>query len=181
MGFVVVPHWSAMCFIFPTVCVLYIDLIGTMQLIGLHINVISYIAIVVSIGLMVDFVMHIVLRYYELSVSLCCSSREDRVRESLRTMGASILLGGLSTCLSTFPLLFSTSNLAGTVSKTFFSMVTLSLAHGLILLPVVLSVIGPVDVAVGTLPSSTTSPISNLKVVDVVDDEETQQQKSLDS
>lgn len=58
-------------------------------------------------------------------------------------MGSSILLGGLSTFLGVIPLAFSTSTILRTVFTSLLSMVILGVTHGLVLLPVVLSVIGP--------------------------------------
>lgn len=93
----------------------------------------------ISIGLIVDFLMHILLRYHESKYK----TREGRVKDTLETMGSSILLGGLSTFLGVTPLAFSTSTILRTVFTSLFSMVILGVAHGLVLLPVVLSVIGP--------------------------------------
>ena len=84
--------------------------------------------------------MHVLLRYYESKET----TREAKVIDTLKTMGVSILVGGLSTFLAVIPLAFSTSEIIGTVFTAFFSMVTLGLAHGLIFLPVVLSVVGPI-------------------------------------
>ena len=53
------------------------------------------------------------------------------------------MVGGLSTFLAVIPLAFSTSAIIGTVFTAFFSMVTLGVAHGLVFLPVVLSLVGP--------------------------------------
>lgn len=83
--------------------------------------------------------MHVLLRYYESQER----TREDKVKDTLKTMGVSILVGGLSTFLAVIPLAFSTSDIIGTVFTAFFSMVTLGVAHGLIFLPVVLSLVGP--------------------------------------
>lgn len=111
-----------------------------LQFMGLHINGIFYFCVLVSIGLMVDFLLHILLRYYETSPS---KTRDERVKETLETMGSSIMLGGLTTFLGVVPLCFSTTKIFMIVFKSFFAMVVLGLAHGLILLPVVLSLIGP--------------------------------------
>ena len=92
-----------------------------------------------SIGLIVDFLMHILLRYNESTYK----TREGRVKDTLETMGSSILLGGLSTFLGVIPLAFSTSTILRTVFTSLFSMVILGVTHGLILLPVVLSAFGP--------------------------------------
>jgi multidrug efflux pump subunit AcrB len=93
----------------------------------------------VSIGLLVDFIMHVMLRYYE-SLE---TTRDDKVKDTLKTIGVSILVGGLSTFTAVIPLAFSTSAIIGNVFTSFFAMVTLGVAHGLIFLPVVLSMVGP--------------------------------------
>lgn len=117
---------------------------------------------------MVDFLIHILLRYYEATPG---KSRDERVKETLETMGVSILVGGLTTFLATVPLAFSSAEVFKTVFYSFFAMVTLGksscnillrlrycqtsfpntyfipsplgVTHGLILLPVLLSYFGP--------------------------------------
>jgi hypothetical protein len=61
-------------------------------------------------------------------------------------MGASILLGGLSTCLAVLPLAFGTSMVVRTVFLCFFALVCLGVSHGLVFLPVILCMFGPVNV-----------------------------------
>ena len=93
-----------------------------------------------SIGLLVDFVMHVLLRYYEVK-----GTRREKTIEMLRTMGSSILVGGISTFLGTMPLAFSSTRIFYTIFVTFLGIVTIGMGHGLILLPVILSTIGPED------------------------------------
>merc|ERR1712194_756901 len=119
---------------------IYINYLGTLQLFGMHVNGIFYICIVVAIGLLVDFLMHVLLKYYETSPT---KSRDDRVKETLETMGASILLGGFTTFLGVIPLVFSSTKIFFTVFLAFFAMILLGVTHGLIFLPVVLSLVGP--------------------------------------
>jgi Niemann-Pick C1 protein len=135
-----IPHWTAGVFTMPLISILYVDLLGFLQLAGAHVNAVSYIALVMSIGLLVDFVVHILLRFYETT-----GTREEKVRETLRTMGSSILTGAVSTFLGIIPLGFSTSEIFSTVFNAFIGLVVLGSTHGLILLPVVLSLIGPVE------------------------------------
>ena len=112
-----------------------------MQFAGLSVNSVTYIGMVLSIGLIVDYCMHYLLRYIETPGF----DREERVKEALRTIGASVVLGGLSTLLGVVPLGFSTSEIIRTVFVIFIALVALGLSHGLILLPVVLSLVGPLN------------------------------------
>jgi len=84
--------------------------------------------------------MHILLRYYETPGK----TRHEKVKETLETMGASILLGGLTTLLGVIPLAFSTATIFMVVFKSFLAMVCLGCGVGLILLPVLLSLVGPI-------------------------------------
>jgi Niemann-Pick C1 protein len=135
-----IPHWSAVFFIAPMISVLYVDLLGVLQFAGLNINAVSYISLVMSIGLMVDFLMHVLLRFYESEGE----TRKIKVKDTLQTMGSSILMGAISTFLGIIPLGFSTSEIFHTIFVIFIGLVTLGAANGLILLPVLLSLVGPV-------------------------------------
>jgi len=137
--FLFVPHWTAVMFVAPLICMLYIDLLGVLQFSGLHINGVIFVSLVMSIGLLVDFLLHVLLRYYECSAG----DRDTKVKETLRTMGSSILVGALSTFLGVMPLAFSTSSVFNAIFTCFLALVTLGAAHGLILLPVLLSIFGP--------------------------------------
>merc|ERR1712174_135600 len=140
VALVLVPHWTAAVFVLPLLCVLYIDLLGFLQWFGINVDVVVYVSLVMSIGLLVDFVMHTLLRYYESP-----GTREEKTVEMLRTMGASISIGAISIFLGAIPLAFSASVLFFTIFVAFLGMVVLGSAHGLILLPVLLSIFGPED------------------------------------
>jgi len=138
VAFFFIPHWTATLFIVPMITILYIDMLGALQWAGVSINVVSYITLVMSIGLLVDFTMHVLVRYYETS-----GNRKERVVETMSTMGASVLSCGVSTFLGTMPLAFTSSEIFRIVFISFFSLVVLGVAHGLIVVPVILSFVGP--------------------------------------
>merc|ERR1712043_113232 len=69
LALVLIPHCQQSFLLGPMVAVLYIDLLGFIQLCGLHVGPVMYIGTVMSIGLMVDFVMHVTLRYLETAVT----------------------------------------------------------------------------------------------------------------
>ena len=87
---------------------------------------------------MVDFIMHILMRYYE-----CTGTRKERVKKTLQTMGSSIFVGGVSSLLGVSLLAFSTSNILQLVFVAVLGLVVLGILHGLVFLPVILSLIGP--------------------------------------
>lgn len=137
---IIIPHWTAGPIVLPFIVILYVDLLGVAQMAGVYVNAVSYIGLTMSIGLLVDFIMHCLLRYYEVP-----GTRREKCVEMLRTMGASILLGGISTFLGIMLLVFASSDIFFTIFVIFCGIVVLGVSHGLILLPVVLSIIGPED------------------------------------
>lgn len=158
IALIFVPHWSAALFVFPLITLLYVDLLGFMQWCGSSINAVSYVGMVMSIGLLVDFIMHVFLRYME-----CRGTRDEKTNDTLKTMGASILVGAISTFLGTLPLAVSSSEIFKTIFFAFLGLVLFGASHGLILMPVVLSLIGPegsishdTDTEVESVPRSMT-------------------------
>jgi Niemann-Pick C1 protein len=156
LAFLLIPHWSAAVFVLPITCVLYVDILGFMQWLGVHINAVSYVAMVMSIGLVVDFIMHVLLRYYE-----CHGNRREKTIELLRTMGSSVLVGGISTFLGTLPLAFSTSQIFTTIFITFLALVLFGVTHGLVVMPVLLSMLGPEEQVTTSMVAVHQKPPSN--------------------
>ena len=138
VSFLFIPHWTAALFVLPMISILYVDLLGVMQWGGVTIDPVSYVTCVMSIGLLVDFIIHVLLRYYE-----CPGDRRQKTVAMLKSMGVSVLTGGISTFLGSIPLAFSTSTIFRTVFIAFLGLSTIGVGHGLVLLPVVLSIIGP--------------------------------------
>lgn len=57
VAFILIPHWSSIAFVMPLIIALYFMLLGTMQYSGIHINSVTYVIIVMAIGLLVDFLV----------------------------------------------------------------------------------------------------------------------------
>jgi hypothetical protein len=51
------PHWTGIVYIFPFMVILYVDLLGMFQVLGLTINVLTYVTLVVAGGVLVDFLV----------------------------------------------------------------------------------------------------------------------------
>ena len=88
---------------------------------------------------MLCVLVHVIMRFYESTKK----TREDKVKDTLETMGASILVGGISTSLGVLPLALSTSSILHSVFTCFFAMIALGVTHGLVFLPVLLAICGP--------------------------------------
>lgn len=142
---VFVPHPMGACYVAPVVAAIYVELIGGLQLAGFHVNSITAIGMIMTIGLVVDYNMHVVIAYFEVKPEEHphIQTRDDRVKHVLKTMGHSVLLGGSSTFLGVLLLAFSSSIIFQTIFVVVLQIVVLGVGHGLIFTPVVLSCLGP--------------------------------------
>merc|ERR1712032_1421282 len=91
-----------------------------------------------SIGLCVDYSAHVAHAFMS-----CTGSRKERVREALADIGPAVFNGGFSTFLAFILLANSKSHVFSTFFKVFFLVIVFGLFNGLLLLPVMLSLVGP--------------------------------------
>ena len=115
-----------------------VDILGCMNMWGLAIDNVSVINVVIAVGLCVDYAAHI-----GHSFMLKTGSRPERVIATMGDVGAAVLCGAVSTFLGVMLLGLSKSYVFRALFQTFFLTVVLGLAHGMILLPALLAVVGP--------------------------------------
>ena len=106
------------------------------------------------------------------------ASGDEAVAGMLQEIGPPVLLGGLTTFLGISPLILSNSTVFRTFFKMFLGIIVFGLGHGLVLMPVVLSLLGAR--ASGTAPAieavdARTSPKGEVAKVGGNADEEQQQ------
>lgn len=125
------------CSLLVGVAILSIEtgVVGYMALWGVNLDQISMINLIMCIGFSVDFSAHISYAYLTAKVD----TNEERIRECLYSLGLPILQGGLSTviCIITFAL--APSYVYITFFKVVFLVVVFATIHGLLLIPVLLS------------------------------------------
>merc|ERR1711902_483635 len=102
------------------------------------IDIISCINIVIAIGLCVDYSVHIAHAYM-----LAKGSCVERAMYSVETIGPAVANGGFTTFLALVLLAASSSHTFLTFFKVFVLTVVFGIFHGLLLLPVLLSLVGP--------------------------------------
>ncbi|XP_043232014.1 patched domain-containing protein 3-like [Amphibalanus amphitrite] len=113
--------------------------VGYMTLWNVNLDCISMINLIMCIGFSVDFSAHISYAY----LSGRGLSADDRLREALHSLGLPILQGGVSTILAVGTLALAPSYIFITFFKTNFLVIAFGMLHGMLLLPVLLSLLGP--------------------------------------
>ena len=136
-----------------------VGLLGVMYFWDLVIDSVAVINLVLAIGLAVDYSAHIGHTFM-----LSTGSRDERAIKAVGSIGAAVLNGALSTFLAVLLLSISESYVFRVLFKQFFATVILGCAHGMILLPVLLSLIGP---QAFSRASSVHSNCTNVNAVDV--------------
>jgi len=131
---------SAVLLVAIVIVVIDVDLVGAMHAMGLTINAVTFIQLVMAIGVLVDWSAHMVHSFLLQPTTL---TRDQRVIGALSEMGPSVFLGAASTFLGVAPLALSNSEIFRVFFKCFGAIVIFGIVHGFVLVPVLLSYIGP--------------------------------------
>lgn len=128
--------------IFVMMCVLFtcVNVSGFMHWWGLTIDITSMNIIIISVGLCVDFCAHIVHGFLTGK-----GTKDERVLYIMENIAPAVMNGGFSSMLALSLLVTSKSHIFVSFFKIFFMICLFGLFHGLILLPVVLAILGPVE------------------------------------
>ncbi|RZC34597.1 patched domain-containing protein 3-like [Asbolus verrucosus] len=136
------------CFwIFICVLLTMINVCGFMQRWGLTIDLVSCIGLELAIGLCVDYATHIGHTF----LTIKNGTKRERSLKTVTSIGSAVLYGGFSTFIGVFMLNQSDAYIFQSFFKIFFLVILFGLFHGVVLLPVVLSWIGPKPYNVGEI------------------------------
>ena len=134
-----IPHPISVTCVTITMVTIVLGMFGFMHFWGLALSAITTVQIILSVGFCVDFTVHISHAF----MTATGKNRNERVAAALEKVGVPILNGGLSSILGILMLAFAGSYIFKSFFKTMLLVILLGLAHSLLLLPVVLSFIGP--------------------------------------
>jgi len=131
-------NFRAAVIIIFCVVVTLVNVGGFMHWWGLTIDTVSCTMLVIAIGLCVDYSAHIAHRYL-----IETGNKDEKVVKTLEHIGPAVFNGGFSTFLAFVLLAGSKSHVFMSFFKVFFLVVVFGLYHGLVFLPVLLSIVGP--------------------------------------
>ncbi|KAM6455327.1 protein patched homolog 2 isoform 2-T2 [Liasis olivaceus] len=130
--------WTASIIVF-VLAMMTVELFGIMGLMGIKLSAIPVVILIASVGIGVEFTVHVALGFLT-----AIGSRNLRSTVALEHMFAPVMDGAVSTLLGVLMLAGSEFDF---ILRYFFAVLTiltiLGLLNGLVLLPVLLSIIGP--------------------------------------
>ncbi|KAJ6998981.1 NPC intracellular cholesterol transporter 1-like [Populus alba x Populus x berolinensis] len=124
--------WNS-AIILLVLAMIVVDLMGVMAILNIQLNAVSVVNLVMSVGIGVEFCVHITHAF-----SVSCGDRDQRVRDALGTMGASVFSGiTLTKLVGVIVLCFSrTEVFVVYYFQMYLALVLLGFLHGLVFLPV---------------------------------------------
>ncbi|XP_071923445.1 uncharacterized protein [Coffea arabica] len=131
--------WTS-AIILLVLAMIVVDLMGVMAILNIQLNAVSVVNLVMSVGIAVEFCVHITHAFLVSS-----GDRNQRMKDALTTMGASVFSGiTLTKLVGVLVLCFSrTEVFVVYYFKMYLALVLLGFLHGLVFLPVLLSLFGP--------------------------------------
>ena len=134
-----IPHPISITCATLTMVTIVLGMFGFMHFWGLALSAITTVQIILSVGFCVDFTVHISHAF----MTATGKNRNERVMSALEKVGVPILNGAVSSILGILMLAFASSYIFKSFFKTMLLVIVLGLAHSLLLLPVMLSFVGP--------------------------------------
>lgn len=136
IAFLLIPQPFCALWVAFTIGSIDLGVLGYMTLWGVNLDAISMITIIMSVGFSVDYSAHITYGY----VISKESDPRNRVRDALGDLGWPVVQGACSTIMAVAVLADVPAYMIVTFFKTVFLAISIGLLHGLVFLPLMLSI-----------------------------------------
>jgi len=136
---IMIPHPVVALLVFSSVVATIIEVIGYMYWWGLKIDGVTVVMLIVAIGLAIDYSAHIGVAYLHSTHR----TNEQAVIHALADMGTPVFHGAMSTFIAIVVLAGSASYVFSSFFRQLFLATTLGCGHGLLVLPVLLTLLAP--------------------------------------
>lgn len=110
---------------------------GFMHYVDLQFNIVTSINIILAVGVAVDYSSHVAHAYLDEA-----GTRQQRAIRALYCMGSEVFYGAFTTLVAVLGLGFASHYVFNVFFKMFCAVVVAGLWHGIIVLPVILSIMG---------------------------------------
>lgn len=137
--FIFIPDVLCVMWIAISIVSIFVGVVGYMALWDVNLDSISMINLIMCIGFSIDFTAHICYSY----MSSKRKRPSHRISDAMYALGWPIVQGSVSTILGVIALLLAESYIFLVFFKMVFLVIFFGALHGLFLLPVMLSLLGP--------------------------------------
>eukprot|EP00904_Undaria_pinnatifida_P008204 jgi/Undpi1/4513/HiC_scaffold_18.g07867.m1 len=136
LSFLVLGKPAVVILVSLTVAIIDVDLLGFVYHWGLEVNGITVVELVMAVGLVVDYMVHIVHYFLHQDAG---KSKDVRIANALGEIGPSVMLGAATTFLGIMPMAFANNEIFRVFFKMFLVIITFGFWHGVAFIPVALS------------------------------------------
>lgn len=124
---------ALICF---TVVIIDVDLLGFVYHWGLDVNSITVIELIMAVGLVVDYMVHIVHYFLHQDSNI---AKDLRIADALGEIGPSVMVGAATTFIGIMPLAFASNAVFRVFFRMFLIIISFGFYHGVVFIPVALS------------------------------------------
>ncbi|WAQ97489.1 PTHD3-like protein [Mya arenaria] len=140
------PHPLLLFYILVTIVMIITGIVGFMHHWGLTLSSITMIHLIMSVGFSIDYTAHICHAFMVAEGK----TREEKAQQALKTAGAPIFNGAISSLIGIIMLSIAKSYIFQSFFQVMFLVIAIGLCHSVLFLPVVLSFIGPIKIQNGS-------------------------------